>query len=135
MGIFRTFSLPVHTDERFSLIPLEVKHQLGFEVRRVYAIVDGKQPSGSHCHKVEEEVFFVARGGAVAVIDDGSGLRDITLTQGDAMYVGAYVWHHFKNFDPGTVVIALSSTPYNPSRADYVIDYEEFKSQVSKHNE
>ncbi|GEM_PF-2201384 len=132
MGVFRTFSLPVRTDDRFTLIPLELKHQLGFEVRRVYAIVDGTKPSGAHCHKLEEECFFVARGSAVAVIDDGSGLKDVPLAQGEAMYVGAYVWHHFKSWTPGTVVVALSSTSYDSTRQDYITDHEEFKKVVGR---
>lgn len=130
MGKFRQFKLTVRTDDRFSLIPLEVTGGVPFEVKRVYAIVDGQKPSGAHCHQREEEVFFVARGSAVAVIDDGAGLRGVPLGQGDAMYVGAYVWHHFKSFAPGTVVVALSSTTYDPQRQDYISDYEEFKKQL-----
>ncbi len=127
MGIFRTFSLPVNTDDRFSLIALEGLNQIPFEVKRVYAIIDGGKPSGSHCHKIEEEVFFCVRGGTVAQIDDGVGLKDITLKPGDAMYVGTYVWHHFEKWEPGTVIVAVSSTLYNTERADYIVDYEEFK--------
>lgn len=127
MGEFKTFNLPVHTDDRFTLIPLELAELVPFEVKRVYAIVDGAKPSGAHCHKVEQEVFWVARGSTVMVIDDGSGLRDVPLAQGEAVYVGAYVWHHFKSWTSGTVVVALSSTPYDPVRQDYITDHEEFK--------
>lgn len=127
MDKFRQFKLPVHADDRFSLVPIEVAEHVPFTVQRAYAIVDGSNPSGAHCHRVEQEVFFVVRGRAVAVIDDGSGLRDVPMNQGDAMYVGAYVWHHFKSWEPGTVVVALSSTAYNPQRVDYITDYDEFK--------
>lgn len=127
MGDFKVFNLPVHKDDRFALIPVEVTENVPFEVKRVYAIIDGAKPSGAHCHKVEEEVFFVARGLAVAMIDDGSGAKDVELSQGQAMYVGAYVWHHFKSWAPGTVVVALSSTVYNAERSDYITDYEAFK--------
>jgi len=132
MKVFKTFSLPIHADERFSLLELGIKDYVPFEVKRVYAIVDGQLPSGSHCHKVEQEVFFVARGACVAQIDEGSGLKDVALKQGDAMYVPAYVWHHFETWQPGTVVVAVSSTPYNPKREDYITDYEEFKQAVSR---
>lgn len=127
MGIFRKFELTVNTDDRFSLIPLEGLNQIPFEVKRVYAIVDGKLPSGAHCHKMEEEVFFCVRGGAMARIDDGSGLQDVSLKPGDAIYVGSYVWHHFASWQPGTVVVAVSSTVYNAKRSDYIMDYDEFK--------
>lgn len=131
MEKFRLFKLPVHTDDRFSLIPLEVAEHVPFVVKRIYAIVDGTKPSGSHCHKVEEEVFFVARGSTVAQIDDGTGLRDVPLKQGDAMYVGTYVWHHFETWQPGTVVVAASSTVYNPKREDYIMDYSQFQREVA----
>ncbi len=127
---FKQFKLPIHTDDRFSLI--EAGKDLGFTIKRVYVIVDGVKPSGSHCHKVEEECFFVARGSAVMVIDDGSGLRDVNLNQGEAVYVGAYVWHHFKSFALGTVVVALSSTDYDSTRQDYISDYEEFRKVNNK---
>ncbi|HBZ36204.1 MAG TPA: hypothetical protein DEO26_00520 [Candidatus Veblenbacteria bacterium] len=130
MEKFKTFKLPIHADERFTLIPLEVMEHAPFEVKRVYAIVDGKLPSGSHCHKVEQEVFFCVRGGTVAQIDEGSGMKDVVLKPGDAMYVGTYIWHHFEIWDPGSVVVAVSSTPYNPKREDYITDYEEFKNST-----
>ena len=130
MEKFKTFKLPIHADERFTLIPLEVMEHAPFEVKRVYAIVDGKLPSGSHCHKIEEEVFFCVRGVTVAQIDEGSGMKDVVLKPGDAMYVGTYIWHHFETWQPGTVMVAVSSTPYNPKREDYITDYEEFKNST-----
>jgi len=130
MEKFKTFKLPIHADERFTLIPLEVMEHAPFEVKRVYAIVDGKLPSGSHCHKVEQEVFFCVRGAVVAQIDEGSGMKDVVLKPGDAMYVGTYIWHHFETWQPGTVMVAVSSTPYNPKREDYITDYEEFKNST-----
>lgn len=126
MQKFYQFKLPVHTDDRFSLIPLEVVERVPFDVKRVYAIVDGTKPSGSHCHKIEQEVFFCVRGAAVAQIDDGSGMKDLPMKPGDAIYVGAYVWHHFETWEPGTVIVAVSSTPYNLQREDYITDYDEF---------
>lgn len=133
MHKFKIFNLPVHTDDRFFLIPLELVEYVPFAVKRVYAIVDGVKPSGAHCHKVEEEVFFCVRGGAVAQIDDGSGIKNITLKPGDAMYVGAYVWHHFAAWLPGTVIVAVSSTSYNTKRDDYITNYEAFKQLVHNH--
>ncbi|MBI5734172.1 MAG: FdtA/QdtA family cupin domain-containing protein [Candidatus Kerfeldbacteria bacterium] len=127
MGQFRKFKLATHADDRFSLTPLEVKEQLDFIIKRVYAITQGKKPTGSHCHKVERECFICFQGGVTAAIDDGSGLKDVPLQAGEAIYVGPYVWHHFKDWAPNTVLVALSSTTYNPQREDYINDYQEFK--------
>jgi len=132
MGLFKQFKLPVHSDARFSLIPLEVTEQLlDFSIKRVYAIVKAKQPTGSHSHRQEKECFICYQGSLTAVIDaDGQGQREIEMTVGDAIYVGTYVWHHFKNFSPDSVLVALSSTNYDVTRQDYIKDYEEFKKQV-----
>jgi len=127
MRKFFKFNLPIHTDDRFSLIPLEVKDHLDFEVKRVYALVDGKRPTGCHCHHTEKECFICFQGEVTAVVDDGSGLKDVRLKAGEAIYVGNYVWHHFKDFTPEAVLVALSSTNYDPTRNDYISDYEVFK--------
>ncbi len=131
MDKFKKFKLPVYTDERFTLIPLEVIEHVPFEIKRVYAIVDGIKPSGSHCHKIEQEVFFCVRGMTIMQIDDGKVCQDIELKVGDAIYVGNYVWHHFEVWQAGTVVIAISSTSYNPKREDYITDYNEFKQAIN----
>lgn len=127
MGTFKKFKLPTHTDDRFSLTPLEVKEHLDFKVERVYAITKAVKPTGSHCHKIEQECFVCFAGQVTAEIDNGSGLQDVKMEAGDAIYVGTYVWHHFKDFESGTVLVALSSTNFNPNREDYINDYEEFK--------
>ena len=127
MGEFKKLKLPTHTDDRFSLTPLEVGEWLDFEIKRVYAITQAHQPTGSHCHKMEQECFICFQGSVIAEIDDGSGLKDVPLEAGEAIYVGTYVWHHFKAWTPGTVLVALSSTTYNPKREDYINDYGEFK--------
>lgn len=124
------FQLPLHKDDRFTLIPIELKDYIDFEIKRVYAIVDGHKPSGSHCHKIEKECFVCFKGEVVAVVDDGSGLQEIKITSGQGIIVPPYVWHHFKDFLPETVVVALSSTNYSADRSDYINDYEEFKKQV-----
>jgi mannose-6-phosphate isomerase-like protein (cupin superfamily) len=131
MGVFKKFKLPTHTDDRFSLTPLEVKEYLDFEIKRVYAITQAVKSTGSHCHKVEQESFICFVGSVTAEIDDGSGLQDVKMEAGDAIYVGTYVWHHFKDFKPNTVLVALSSTNFNPSREDYINDYDEFRNCVN----
>ena len=62
------------------------------------------------------------------MIDRGQGLEEIAMNgPTSAMYVPAFVWHHFKDFSPDAILLALSSTNYSPDRSDYVEDYEEFK--------
>ncbi|MFZ5391557.1 MAG: sugar 3,4-ketoisomerase [Patescibacteria group bacterium] len=133
MAAFKKFILPIHTDDRFSLIPLELKDQIDFEVKRVYALLAAKQPTGSHCHKTEKECFICFKGQVTAVIDsDGQGLKEIILKQAEAIYVGNYVWHHFKDFSDDCLLVALSSTNYDTTRQDYINDYGEFIKQARR---
>lgn len=125
---FQTFTLKKIPTDRFIMSPVELKEYIDFEVKRVYFIAKPTEATGAHCHKVEEEFFILVQGSCTAVIDKGNGLEEIPL-QGptSGLYVPAYVWHHFKDFSPDAVLLALSSTNYNPDRSDYIEDYEEFK--------
>jgi len=125
---FKYFDLKKIETSRFVMSPVELKDYIDFDVKRVYYITKPVNSTGAHCHKVEEEFFIMIQGKATAVIDKGNGLEEITM-QGptSAIYVANYVWHHFKDFSDDAVLLALSSTNYNPDRSDYIEDYEEFK--------
>lgn len=130
MQQFKKFELKTFTNRGFNLTPVEFKDIAPFEVKRVYYWQDAEEgvQTGEHCHKVEQEVFIQVRGSSIAIIDRGQGKEEITMQgPGDAIYVPNFVWHGFKNMSPDCVILALSSTNYNPSREDYVEDYEEFK--------
>lgn len=130
MKDFKKFNLKTFDGEEFKLTAVEFKDVVPFEVKRVYYVTDlkGSAKTGEHCHKVEQEVFIQVQGSSMAVIDQGQGLEEIPM-QGpsDIMYVPNFVWHAFKDPSPDCVILALSSTNYNPDRSDYVEDYEEFK--------
>lgn len=128
MKQFQKFELKKIDTPKFIMSPVELKDYIDFEVKRVYFITEPKSETGSHCHKVEEEFFILQRGTCTAVVDQGNGLEEINMTAPtSAIYVPAYVWHHFKDFSPDAILLALSSTNYNPDRSDYIEDYEEFK--------
>lgn len=113
---------------KFTMSPVELKDYIDFEVKRIYFITNPEDKTGAHCHKVEQEFFILQQGGCTAVIDKGNGLEEIKMEgPTSAIYVPAYVWHHFKDFSVDAVLLALSSTNYSPDRSDYIEDYEEFK--------
>ena len=117
----------------FVMSPIELKDYIDFEVKRAYFVTNPTGDTGSHCHKVEKELFVMVQGSATAVIDQGNGLEEIEMiSPSSAIYVGSYVWHHFKDFSSGAILLALSSTNYSPDRSDYIEDYEEYKKIVSK---
>ena len=109
--------------------PLELKEYIDFDVKRMYFITAplGDKLTGAHCHLEEEELFILAKGTATLVVDYGNGLEEIAMEgPTSAVYVPSWVWHHFKDLSDDSVLIALSSTNYNPDRVDYVEDYEQY---------
>lgn len=125
---FQQFTLKQVPTARFLMNPVELKDYIDFEIKRVYYLTNIKENTGQHCHKIEEEFFILIQGSCAAIIDQGKGLEEIILHgPSDAIYVPALIWHGFKNFSANAILLALSSTNYNPERSDYVEDYEEFK--------
>lgn len=126
---FKKIKFNTFTNRGFNLTPVELKDAVPFEVKRVYYIDDLKpgMQTGEHCHLKEEELFIAVKGQVKAVIDKGKGKEDVLL-QGpsDAIYVPNYVWHGFKEASADCVILALSSTNYNPNREDYIENYDEY---------
>lgn len=128
MKQFKKFTLKTFDSRGYRLTPIEFKDAIPFEPKRAYFIRDfapGTQ-TGEHIHKIEEEFFVQVKGSSTAIIDRGQGKEDIAMQEGDAIYVPAFVWHGFKDPSADCVILALTSTNYNPDRSDYVEDYEEF---------
>lgn len=133
---YKLFTLKNIQAPNFLMTPLELKEYLDFEVMRVYFITSpqGTKDSGQHAHLVEEdELFIQVRGSCTIIVDDGSGKKEIKLSgPQNAIYVPHLVWHGFKDMSDDSIICALTSTNYDPSRADYIEDYEEFKKLVNE---
>lgn len=125
---FEKLNLKVVANEKAIYSIAELKDFIDFEVKRIYFIQDCKQGTGQHCHKIEEELFIMAKGTATAIIDRGNGKEEIPFkSPGEAIHAGPYVWHGFKDFSPDALLLMLSSTNYSPDRSDYIEDYEEYR--------
>lgn len=130
---FRRLNIQSVKAPNFTLSPLELHNFIDFDVKRIYFITNPTGATGSHCHLAEKELFVMISGTCTAVIDQGSGLEEIQLTAPtDALYVGNYVWHHFKDFSEDAILLAVSSTNYNPNRQDYIEDYQKYKEAIAK---
>lgn len=117
----------------FQMSPVELKEYIDFDVKRIYYITNPSgDPTGAHCHKIEKEFFILLQGSLTAVIDQGNGLEEIKMKgPSAAIYIGNYIWHSFKDFSGDAILLALSSTNYNPDRSDYIEDYSEYKKIIA----
>jgi len=110
---------------------LELQNYIDFDVKRVYYTTNIQGDTSQHAHRIEKELFVMIQGSCIATIDKGDGLEEIKIeSPSDAIYVGNYIWHGFKDFSPGSVLMALSSTNYSPDRSDYIEDYSKYEEKV-----
>lgn len=116
------------------MTPLELKEYINFPVKRVYFISSPMGGTGNHAHRAEEdELFIQIQGNSTICVDDGSGMEEIVLSgPQNAISIPHMVWHGFKNLSSDCIILALTSTNYDPLRADYCEDYEEFKKLVEQ---
>lgn len=126
---YKVYTLKNIQAENFLMTPLELKDYIDFEVKRVYFISSPTGNTGNHAHRKEEdEIFIQLQGSCTISVDDGHGMEDIKLIgPSTAIYVPHMVWHGFNHMSDDSIIFALTSTNYDPSRADYVDDYEEFQ--------
>jgi oxalate decarboxylase/phosphoglucose isomerase-like protein (cupin superfamily) len=96
---------------------------LPFVPIRIYVNSPDKPFIPIHRHQVEQEVFYLISGSATILIDDGRGLKWHNMEPHKQYYVPAGVWHGFSNISPGTSILAVSSTSYDPTRSDHHTDY------------
>lgn len=110
--------IPVFADERGELRVLE--KQLPFEVKRIYYI-HGKPgvTRGGHRHKATDQLLVCLTGSCVVSCNDGKNASDHTLNDpGKVLFVDRRDWHTMHHFTEGSVLLVLSSTPYDVN--DYV---------------
>ena len=126
---YKLFELKNIQAPNFLMTPMELKDYIDFDVKRVYFISNPTGSTGNHAHKAEEdEIFVMIQGSCTIAVDDGTGLTDVVLTgPKHAIYVPHMVWHGFKDLSSDAIILALTSTNYDPSRSDYIEDYDEFK--------
>ncbi len=128
---YTIFTLKNIPAPNFLMTPLELKDYIDFTVKRVYFIKDpvNQMLTGAHCHiQEEDELFVMVSGTCTAVLDDGHGLEEVELVgPKTALFVPKLVWHHFKNLSKDAVLLAITSTNYNPNREDYCEDYGDFQ--------
>lgn len=124
---FTLFTLKNIPTANFLMTALELKEYIDFTVKRIYFITSITGVTSTHCHYEEEELFIMIAGSCTAIIDKGQGIEEIEIhAPKHAIFVPRFVWHGFKNFSTGAVLMAASSTNYREDRSDYLADYTKY---------
>ncbi len=120
-------NFPKISDDRGNLTFIQNPDHVPFEIQRVYWIYDvpSGQTRGGHAFKTQEEIIITLSGSVEIYTSDGITEESITLNR---PYVGLHVpkmtWRQLRNFSTNTVIMILSSHPFNED--DYIRDYSQF---------
>ena len=132
----RLIELPKIKDPRGNLTVIESGVHVPFQVMRNYWIYD--VPSGmwrdGHAFRTQEEFIVALSGSFDVVVNDGTGEQTFHLARPQiGLYLPHMTWRHLNNFSTNSVALVLSSTSYDA--ADYIEDFEEYKSLKNGNNE
>lgn len=103
--------------------------ELPFAIRRVYYLYDVPTGAerGGHSHRAQREFLVAACGSFDVILDNGTTRTTICLNRPDrGLLIAPGVWREIVNFSGGSICMVLASDKYD--EADYVRDYDEFKS-------
>ncbi len=124
MNNFEFYKLQSFKDKRGSLIPLELKEFIDWAPKRVYYSYRNSKSRGGHCHRMEKELFICLKGSFKVKIHDGKDWHEKTLNSCEAVKVDNMIWHEFTDFSEDAILLAVSSTNYDPQ--DYIRDFDQF---------
>ena len=125
--MFKEIKFNSFANEKGSLLPIEFKDVIPFDVKRTYFCYENIPVRGSHCHLKEEEVFILLHGKAKVRLHDGNTETIIELTPFEnGVYVANMIWHEIIDMSEDSILLAFSSTNYNPNREDYIEDFSKF---------
>ena len=124
---YSLINFEIKGDYSGSLIAIENKKNIPFDIKRVYYIFGTAQNvvRGRHAHKNLEQVIICVSGSCDFILDDGKERKTINLNNpAQGLYIKNNVWREFTNFSEDCVVIVLASQFYDEN--DYIRDYNEF---------
>lgn len=124
---------PQHGDERGHLVAVEGLKDVPFEIKRVFYIYgsDSDVVRGCHANRKSEFVLINVAGQSKVRARDGLGNEAVFSINRPhtGLYLPKMIWKDMYDFSPDSVLLVLSSEPYDPQ--EYIRDYDEFVREVS----
>ncbi len=122
-------------DNSGSLVAIEGNKTIPFEIKRIFYIY-GTKPDvvrGKHANRNSEFILINIAGISTILINDGSNKEIFKLDKpNNGLYIPKMVWKEMYNFSVDSVLLCISSEPYDES--EYIRNYDDFLSEVNKDN-
>ncbi len=114
-------------DDRGSLISIESKTDIPFEIKRVYYIFGNKNNirRGFHAHKNLQQLLIAVSGSCKILIDSGKSKEEVLLdSPKKGLLIKELLWREMFDFSADCVLLVLASEHYDEK--DYIRDYNQF---------
>ena len=123
----RWIDIAHHDDDRGNLSVLEGR-TFPFDVKRIfymYGVPSGAE-RGGHAHVYEQQCLITLAGTFALDVSDGTSTETFVLDNPNrALYVPAMRWVRLHRFQPGTVVLVICDTLYDPVHV--ISDWDKFR--------
>lgn len=129
----RSLEFPEFGDERGHLVVVEGMKEIPFQIQRVFYIYgsDAEVIRGQHANRKSEFVLINVAGTSKVKVLDGKGNEIIYCLNRPhtGIYLPTMVWKDMYDFSSDSVLLCLSSEPYDAS--EYIRDYNEFVKEIN----
>ena len=126
MSLINLIEFPILGDHRGSLVALETKKNIPFDIKRIYYIfgADKTTSRGFHAHKELQQIAICVSGKCRMILDNGKIKEEVWLDSPNKAVSIGNLWHEMHDFSDDCVLLVLASEHYDES--DYIRDYEGF---------
>lgn len=124
----RIIEFPQFLDPRGNLAVIEEIDTIPFKIERVHWIYDVPGGGGreGHAYHRNRELIVALSGSFDVLVSDGNKSETFTLNRSyHGLYLPQMTWRELTNFSTNSVVLVLSSTPYDDD--DYITDFNLYK--------
>lgn len=133
MSICKSYNLSQLGDSRGSLVSLDKKSGLPFDIKRVYYVYKTRAgvARGFHAHKKLHQVAVCISGSCRMVLDNGLVRESVAMdssTQG--IDLPPMLWHEMHDFSEDCVLLVVASDYYDEE--DYFRDYNSFLEMIKQ---
>ena len=118
-------------DNRGSLISIESKIDIPFEIKRLYYIFGNKNNirRGFHAHKNLQQLLIAVSGSCKILIDSGKSKEEVLLdSPKKGLLIKELLWREMFDFSADCVLLVLASEHYDEK--DYIRDYNQFLNTI-----
>ncbi len=116
-----------------SLVPIEAKRDIPFEIKRIYYITDvAKEISrGFHSHKALHQILICPKGSVKIRVKNPNEEEVYELNDNSkGLYIGPLIWREMFDFSEDAVLLVLASEYYDES--DYIRNYDFYLEEAKK---